>query len=211
MGSSGRSALNVVIPAQRSGVSVRFGVSGSCPKGSPVPPVRRVRSSKVSDHSKAGKELIMEQRLNYPRLAPEATRAMTALGSYLATCGLEHSLLELVKIRASQMNGCSFCIDMHTKDARAGGETEQRIYALNAWRETPFFSDRERAALAWVEALTHIGNGVPDDLYAEARKEFSEKELVDLTWAAAAINAWNRISISMRAVPGSYQPKGHPA
>ena len=84
----------------------------------------------------------MEQRLNYPRLAPEATRAMTALGSYLATCGLEHSLLELVKIRASQMNGCSFCIDMHTKDARAGGETEQRIYALNAWRETPFFLDK---------------------------------------------------------------------
>ena len=153
----------------------------------------------------------MEQRLNYPKLAPEATRAMTALGSYLATCGLEHSLLELVKIRASQMNGCSFCIDMHTKDARAGDETEQRIYALNAWRETPFFSDRERAALAWVEALTHIGNGVPDDLYAEAREEFSEKELVDLTWAAAAINVWNRVSISMRAVPGSYQPKGHPA
>jgi carboxymuconolactone decarboxylase family protein len=104
-----------------------------------------------------------------------------------------------------------FCIDMHTKDARAGGETEQRIYALNAWRETPFFSERERAALAWAEALTHIGNGVPDDLYAEARKEFSEKELVDLTWAAAAINVWNRVSISMRAVPGSYQPKGHPA
>jgi len=184
---------------------------GILPKGSPLPPVRRVRSSKGLDHSKAQKELIMEQRLNYPRLAPEATRAMTALGSYLATCGLELSLLELVKIRASQMNGCSFCIDMHTKDARAGGETEQRIYALNAWRETPFFSDRERAALAWVEALTHIGNGVPDDLYAEARKEFSEKELVDLTWAAAAINAWNRVSISMRAVPGSYQPKGHPA
>jgi AhpD family alkylhydroperoxidase len=145
------------------------------------------------------KELIMEQRLNYPRLAPEATRAMTALGSYLATCGLEHSLLELVKIRASQMNGCSFCIDMHTKDARSGGETEQRIYALNAWRETPFFGDRERAALAWVEALTHIRNGVPDDLYAETRKEFPEKELVDLTW------------FSMRAVPGSYQPKGHHA
>ena len=150
----------------------------------------------------------MEQRLNYPKLAPEATRAMAALGSYLAACGLEHSLLELVKIRASQMNGCAFCIDMHTKDARAGGETEQRIYALNACRETPFFTGRERAALAWVEALTHIAGGVPDDLYAEARKEFSEKELVDLTWAAATINAWNRVAISMRSVPGSYQPKG---
>jgi AhpD family alkylhydroperoxidase len=153
----------------------------------------------------------MEQRLNYPKLVPEATRAMAALGSYLATCGLEPSLLELVRIRASQMNGCGFCIDMHTKDARAGGETEQRIYALNAWRETPFFSDRERAALTWVEALTLIGNGVPDALYAEARKEFAEKELVDLTWAAAAINVWNRVAISMRAVPGSYQPKGQHA
>ena len=153
----------------------------------------------------------MEQRLNYLKLAPEATRAMAALGSYLATCGLEPSLLDLVKIRASQMNGCSFCIDMHTKDARAGGETEQRIYALNAWRETPFFSDRERAALTWVEALTLNGNGVSDALYAEARKEFAEKELVDLTWVAAAINVWNRVAISMRAVPGSYQPKGQHA
>jgi AhpD family alkylhydroperoxidase len=149
----------------------------------------------------------MEQRLDYPKLAPEATRAMYALGAYLAGCGLEHSLLELIKIRASQINGCAFCIDMHTKDARAAGETEQRIYALNAWRETPFFSDRERAALEWTEAVTRIGGGVPDDLYAEAGQQFSEKELVDLTWAVAAINAWNRIAISFRAVPGSYQPK----
>jgi AhpD family alkylhydroperoxidase len=151
--------------------------------------------------------MAMEQRLDYPKLAPAATRAMYGLETYLAGCGLEHNLLDLVKIRASQINGCAFCIDMHTKDARARGETEQRIYALNAWRETPFFSDRERAALAWVEALTRIAGGVPDDLYDEARKEFAEKELVDLTWAAAAINAWNRVAISMRAVPGSYRPK----
>ena len=149
----------------------------------------------------------MEQRLDYPKLAPEAARAMYGLGSYLAGCGLEPGLLELVKIRASQINGCAFCIDMHTKDARAAGEPEQRIYALNAWRETPFFSDRERAALAWTEAVTCIGDGVPDDLYAEVRQQFSEKELVDLTWAVAAINAWNRVAISFRSVPGSYQPK----
>jgi len=149
----------------------------------------------------------MEQRLDYARLAPEPARAMYGLGTYLAGCGLEHGLLELVKIRASQINGCAFCIDMHTKDARAAGETEQRIYALNAWRETPFFTERERAALAWAEAVTRIGDGVSDDLHAEARRQFSEKELVDLTWAVAAINAWNRIAISFRSVPGSYQPR----
>jgi AhpD family alkylhydroperoxidase len=150
----------------------------------------------------------MEQRLDYPKLAPEAARALYGLGTYLAGSGLEHGLLELVKIRASQINGCAYCIDMHTKDARAAGETEQRIYALNAWRETPFFSDRERAALAWTEAVTRISDGgVADDLYAEARGQFSEKELVDLTWAVAAINAWNRVAISFRSVPGTYQPR----
>jgi AhpD family alkylhydroperoxidase len=149
----------------------------------------------------------MEQRLDYPALAPGAARAMYGLETYVAGCGLEHTLRELVKIRASQINGCAFCIDMHTKDARAAGETEQRIYALNAWRETPFFTERERAALAWAEAVTRIGGGVPDDLYDEARRQFSEKELVDLTWAVAAINAWNRVAISFRSVPGAYQPK----
>jgi AhpD family alkylhydroperoxidase len=149
----------------------------------------------------------MEARLDYAKLAPEAMRALYSLGAYLAKCGLEHPLLELVKIRASQINGCAYCIDMHTKDARAAGETEQRIYALNAWRETPFFTDRERAALAWTEAITRIGEGVSDALFAEAREWFSEKELTDLTWAVAAINAWNRVAISFRSVPGVYQPK----
>jgi AhpD family alkylhydroperoxidase len=134
-------------------------------------------------------------------------RALYGLENYLAGCGLEHALLELVKTRASQINGCAYCIDMHTKDARAAGETEQRLYALTAWRETPFFTERERAALAWTEAVTRIGDGVPDDLFEEARKQFSEKELVDLTWAVAAINAWNRVAISARGVPGTYQPK----
>ena len=149
----------------------------------------------------------MEQRLDFPKLAPEPARALYGIGTYLAGCGLEHALIELVKIRASQINGCAYCIDMHTKDARAGGETEQRIYALNAWRETPFFTDRERAALAWAESVTRISNGVSEELYAEARQQFSEKELVDLTWAIAAINAWNRVAISFRSVPGAYQPK----
>ena len=150
----------------------------------------------------------MEPRLNYYKLAPEAAKTLGSLGTYLAGCGLEHSLLELVKIRASQINGCAYCIDMHTKDARAAGETEQRIYALSAWRETPFFTDRERAALAWAETVTRISDsGVPDDIYSEARQQFSEKEIVDLTWAVAAINAWNRIAISFRSVPGAYQPK----
>src|SRR3954451_301536 len=144
----------------------------------------------------------MEARLDYAKLAPDAMRALYSLGAYLAKCGLEHPLLELVKIRASQINGCAFCIDMHTKDARAAGETEQRIYALNAWRETPFFTDRERAALAWAEAVTRIGDGVHDDLFADALQHFSEKELVDLTCAVAAINAWNRIAIGFRSVPG---------
>ena len=149
----------------------------------------------------------MEPRIDYARVTPDASRAILGLEAYVRRCGLERALVELVKIRASQINGCAFCIDMHTKDARAAGETEQRIYALNAWRETPFFTERERAALAWVEAVTRIGDGVSDDLYAQARQQFSEKELVDLTWAAAAINAWNRVAISFRSVPGSYQPK----
>jgi AhpD family alkylhydroperoxidase len=148
----------------------------------------------------------MEPRLNFPRLAPEPYRAMYAVGAYLAGCGLEKGLLELVKIRVSQINGCAFCLDMHTKDARAGGETEQRIYLLNAWRESPFFTERERAALAWAEAVTQITGGVSDAMYTEARQQFSEKELVDLNWAVVAINAWNRIAISFRSAPGTYQP-----
>jgi AhpD family alkylhydroperoxidase len=133
--------------------------------------------------------------------------AMMALDRYVRGSGLEHSLVELMKIRASQINGCAYCIDMHTKDARAEGETEQRIYALNAWRETPFYSDRERAALEWTEAITLVSqNQVPDELYERVRQHFSEAEMVNLTLAATAINSWNRVAISFRAVPGTYQP-----
>jgi AhpD family alkylhydroperoxidase len=133
-------------------------------------------------------------------------QAMFALEKAVRSSGLEPSLLELVKIRASQINGCAYCIDMHTKDARARGESEQRIYALAAWRETPFFTDRERAALAWAEALTAIADeGAPDNLYEEAREQLEESELVALTFAVITINSWNRLAIAFRAEPGSYR------
>jgi AhpD family alkylhydroperoxidase len=148
----------------------------------------------------------MESRLDYARVDPEGYHIIATLNSFVRNCGLEHTLLELVKIRASQINGCAYCIDMHTKDARAAGETEQRIYALSAWHETPFFTDRERVGLAWAEAVTLIGeNHVPDELYRSARQQFSEKELVDLTLAVIVINSWNRMAIAFRTVPGTYQ------
>jgi AhpD family alkylhydroperoxidase len=122
--------------------------------------------------------------------------------------GLEAALLELIKMRASQINGCAYCLDMHSKDARAAGETEQRLYLLSAWRESPFYTSRERAALAWTEAVTLVSHThVPDDVYQLAREQFSEVELVNLTMAIIAINGWNRLEIGFRGVPGSHQPK----
>jgi AhpD family alkylhydroperoxidase len=151
----------------------------------------------------------METRINAQKVSPAAYKAMFGLESYVRQSGLEPSLLQLVKTRASQINGCAFCIDMHTKDARAAGETEQRLYGLNAWRETPFYTDRERAALAWTETVTLISEDhAPDDVYDEVRQRFTEEELVNLTLAIVAINGWNRLSIAFRAVPGSYQAKG---
>lgn len=147
----------------------------------------------------------MSQRIEYAQQAPQGIGAMMALENYLADCGLEYPLIELVKTRVSQLNGCAYCIDMHTRDARRAGESEQRLYALTAWRETPFFSERERAALAWAEALTLIaGRDVDDALYAQARAQFDEKELVDLTLAVTTINSWNRIALSFRPEVGSY-------
>jgi AhpD family alkylhydroperoxidase len=148
----------------------------------------------------------MEPRLNYLKLAPEPLKALYGVEAYLRGCGLEHSLLELVKTRVSQVNGCAFCLDMHTQDARAAGETEQRLYALSAWREAPFYTERERAALAWAESVTTLEGHVPDAVYEEAREHFTEKELADLTWAVVSINGWNRLAISLRAVPGTYKP-----
>jgi AhpD family alkylhydroperoxidase len=152
----------------------------------------------------------MSERLNYGRAFPEGIHAMLNLGKVIGASGLEPSLLELVKTRASQMNGCAYCIDMHTKDALAAGETEQRLFALSAWRETPFFTPRERAALAWTEALTNIQQGhSSDEVYEQVRREFDEPQLVRLTLAITQINAWNRIAIAFRAEPGTYHPTAH--
>ena len=149
----------------------------------------------------------MQARLNPREAAPEAMKAMSNLHGYISRCGLDHQLLELVKLRASQMNGCAWCMDMHTKELRAGGEAEQRLYLLSAWRECPFYSERERAALAWTEALTSLTDGnVSDDIFALARTQFSEEELVKLTLAIVAINGANRINVAFRTVPGNYQP-----
>jgi AhpD family alkylhydroperoxidase len=135
------------------------------------------------------------------------SKALFTLSNETAA-NLDPSLFELVKIRASQINGCAYCIDMHTKDARAAGETEQRIYALNAWRETPFFTDRERAALEWTEAVTRVGDThVPDEIYERVAAEFDESELVALTFGVIVINSWNRLAVSFRAPVGSYHPK----
>jgi AhpD family alkylhydroperoxidase len=148
----------------------------------------------------------MQPRLDIYKAAPDAYRAMASLEGFVRKSGLETSLLELVRLRTSQINGCAFCIDMHTKDARAAGETEQRLYCLDAWREAPFYSDRERAALAWTEAITRISDGhAPDDVFHEAHQQFSDEELVNLTIAIVAINGWNRLAIGFRAVAGTYQ------
>ncbi len=150
----------------------------------------------------------MESRLNYTKAAPGGIQAMYKLQKYVEDSGIERSLLELVKTRASQINGCAYCIDMHTKDARALGESEQRLYLLNAWHEAPFYTERERAALAWTEAVTLISEShASDEAYAAARAQFSEQELVNLTMAIIAINGWNRLAISFRAVPGNYEPQ----
>lgn len=148
----------------------------------------------------------MKERLNYQKVAPEALKPMLELEKYVATSGLERSLYELVKTRASQINGCAYCLDMHTKDARKAGETEQRLYVLSAWRETSFYTPRERAALAWTEAVTQISHhGVSEELFKSTSQHFEEKELVALTMAIVAINGWNRLAISFGTIPGSYQ------
>jgi AhpD family alkylhydroperoxidase len=148
----------------------------------------------------------MKARLDFRKASPEGAKAMMGLHMFVRNCGLDHALLELVKLRASQLNGCAHCIDMHTKELRADGESEQRLYLLNAWRESPFYSERERAALAWTEAVTLVADSqVPDDVYDEARKQFSEDELVNLTMALVAINGANRLNIAFRTVPGSHQ------
>jgi AhpD family alkylhydroperoxidase len=149
----------------------------------------------------------MQTRIDYQAGFPEGVQALLHLEAIIHRSGLEATLVELVKFRASQLNGCAFCLDMHSKDARAHGETEQRLYGLSAWREAPFYTARERAALAWTEAITNIQQGhASDEVYAEARQEFSEEELVKLTFAITQINSWNRIAIAFRPEVGGYQP-----
>lgn len=152
----------------------------------------------------------MNPRIEFSKVSPHAVQAMYGLEKFVHESGLEASLIGLIKVRASQINGCAYCIDMHTKDARAAGETEQRLYALNAWRETPFFTDRERAALEWTDSLTLISqNHAPDELFERVRRHFNDEELVALSVAVVAINSWNRLAIGFRAVPGTYQPAQH--
>ena len=148
----------------------------------------------------------MERKLDYSKVLPTGMKVMNDLDSYSQNCGLEPSLLDLIKLRASQINDCAYCIDMHSKDARTGGETEQRLYSLSIWRETPYYTDRERAALAFTEAVTLIAERrVPDDVYKQAQQQFSEEELVKLMLGIVTINAWNRFTI-FGDLPGSYQP-----
>jgi AhpD family alkylhydroperoxidase len=149
----------------------------------------------------------MEPRLDFTKIAPEAYRALAALERYVHSSGVEAPLLHLIKMRASQINGCAYCLDMHSKDARALGETEQRLYGLDAWREAPYYTERERAALALTEAITKVTEGhVPDAVYMQAKAQFNEQELVALVYAITAINAWNRLAITFRSERGKYQP-----
>jgi AhpD family alkylhydroperoxidase len=151
-------------------------------------------------------EEAMEPRFNFPQDAPEGYRAMLEVEEYLHRCGLEECLLSLIKLRVSQMNGCTFCIDKHWQDSRTCGEGEARLYSLDAWRQCPYYSDRERAALSWTEAVTRVTDGyVPDSVYEAVRQHFTNKELADLTLAIASVNAWNRVLISAQAVPGAYR------
>ena len=149
----------------------------------------------------------MEPRINYAKAAPGVYEAMLRLSAYLRTSGLDESLINLICLRASQINGCAYCIDMHWKDLKVAGEPDQKLYGLEAWEESPYYTDRERAALAWTEAVTNLHHGhVPDEVYEKVRETFTEKEIADLTLAIVAINGWNRLNVAARTVPGTYQP-----
>jgi AhpD family alkylhydroperoxidase len=149
----------------------------------------------------------MEPRLDYLKSGQGALQAMLGVEKYLHQSGLDEKLLNLLRLRASQINGCAYCIDMHWKDLRAAGESEQRLYGLDAWQESPYYTDRERVALLWTEAVTNVREShVPDDVFEKVRPHFDDKELADLTLAITAINSWNRLNIACRTVPGTYQP-----
>lgn len=177
------------------------------PEGQPPSQSRRFPEGTDLFATSAERRGLMEERINFAKVSPGAVHFLLGLEKYLHDCGLEQRLLDLIKLRASQINGCAYCLDMHWKDLRAGGENEQRLYSLDAWEESPYYSERERAALAWTEAVTRVSEThVPDEVYEEVRKQFSVKELADLTVSVATINLWNRLSIAGRATPGTYQP-----
>ena len=149
----------------------------------------------------------METRLEYAKVIPEGHRALSQVSAYLSRCGLEGELLDMVYLRVSQINGCAYCVDLHSKDALQKGVSEQRVHSVVVWHEAPFYTERERAAFAWVEAVTLVAEThVPDEVYAEARRQFDEKELSDLTLAVATMNAWNRMAISFRKLPVERNP-----
>ena len=161
----------------------------------------------VINFNRLQREIVMEPRINFGKAAPGVVNAMLGLSKYLGQSGLGTRLIDLVNLRASQINGCAYCVDMHWKDLRSAGESEQRLYGLDAWEESPYYTERERAALAWTEAVTNVGEGhVTDDVYERVHKVFNERELTDLTLAIVAINGWNRLNIALRTVPGTYQP-----
>ena len=150
---------------------------------------------------------MMEQRIDMMAVSPDALKAMLGLSGYVHKSGLDNKLIDLINLRVSQINGCAYCIDMHWKDLRAVGETEQRLYGLDAWRESPYYTERERAVLAWAEAVTLVADThVPDDVYEEVKRHFNAGELANLTLAVVAINGWNRLNIAYRTTPGTYQP-----
>ena len=166
-----------------------------------------VHKAPAGDHRIDGALQPQHVRVDFPRISPEAVRAQLGLESYIHGSALEPSLIELVKLRASMVNGCAYCVDMHTKDARFAGETEQRLFAVSVWHEAPFFTPRERAALSWTDALTDLAHrDVTDDLFSEVRSHFSERELVDLTMVVVTINGWNRLSVGFRTPVGNYVP-----
>ena len=150
---------------------------------------------------------MMEQRIDMMAVNPDALKAMLGLSGYVHKSGLDNKLVDLINLRVSQINGCAYCIDMHWKDLRAAGETEQRLYGLDAWRESPYYTERERAVLAWAEAVTLVADAhVPDDVYEGVKRHFNAEELANLTLAVVAINDWNRLNIAYRTTPGTYQP-----
>ncbi len=150
----------------------------------------------------------MYESINFIKISPGGMSILRQLEGYIKQCGLEPSLVELVRLRTSQINGCAYCIDMHTKDAREAGESEQRLYGLSAWRISSFYSERERAALAWTEAVTKISEAhITDEIYQQVRQQFDDKELVDLTFVVIAINSWNRLAIPFHTPPGTYKPE----